>query len=65
MAHTFSPSTWEAKQAELCEFKASLVYRVSSKTAKATEKTCLKKQITKPELTEAKTEWTIREPAWI
>jgi hypothetical protein len=27
----------------ISEFKASLVYRVSSRTARATEKTCLKK----------------------
>jgi len=33
------------RQADLCEFEASLVYRVSSRTAKATEKPCLKKSI--------------------
>ena len=34
MAHTFNPSTWEA---EACEFKASLVYIVSSRIARATQ----------------------------
>jgi hypothetical protein len=35
--HAFNPSTWEA---EACgfEFKASLVYRVSSRTARATQR---------------------------
>jgi hypothetical protein len=27
--HTFNPTTWEAKAGDLCEFKASLVYRVN------------------------------------
>lgn len=67
VAHAFSPSTLvpegrEASSIYLCEFKISLVYRVSPKTAKATEKTCLKKQITKLELTGAETRQTIREP---
>ena len=36
------------RQVDLCEFKASLVYRVSSRTtAGATEKPCLKKTKTK------------------
>ena len=35
MVHAFSPSTWEA---DLCEFKASLVCRVSSRTAKDTQR---------------------------
>jgi hypothetical protein len=26
MAHAFDPSTWEERQADLCEFEASLVY---------------------------------------
>jgi hypothetical protein len=34
VAHTFNPSTWEA---EISEFKASLVYRVSSRTARAVQ----------------------------
>ena len=37
VAHTFNPNTWEAK-ADGFEFEASLVYRVSSKTARATQR---------------------------
>lgn len=39
VAQDFYPSTWEAK-ADL-EFKVSLVYRVSSRTDRATQKPCL------------------------
>jgi hypothetical protein len=35
--HTFNPSTWEADEGYVCEFKASLVYKVSSRTARATQ----------------------------
>ena len=35
MAHAFNPSYWRQRQADLCEFEASLVYRVSSRTARA------------------------------
>ena len=31
---TFNPSTWEAEAEESLEFKARLVYRVSSRTAR-------------------------------
>jgi hypothetical protein len=35
----FNPSTQEAERyLDLCEFKASLVYRVSSRTARATQR---------------------------
>ena len=48
VAHAFNPSTKEAEvgsQEDLCEIEASLVYRVSSRTAKTTErnKPCLGK----------------------
>ena len=34
--HTFNPSTWKAEaQADLCEFKARLVYKESSRTNRA------------------------------
>ena len=33
--HPFNPSTWEQRQGELCEFKASLVYKESSRLARA------------------------------
>ena len=35
MAHAFNPSSWEAEADKSLEFEASLVYRVSSRTAKA------------------------------
>jgi hypothetical protein len=37
MAYTFNPNTWEA-QAGGSLFKASLVYRVNSRTARATQR---------------------------
>jgi hypothetical protein len=43
VTHTFNPSTWEAEaEASRSEFKVSLVYRESSRIARA-EKPCLKK----------------------
>ena len=36
--HLFNPSTPLQKQADLCEFKTNLVYRVNSRTAKATQR---------------------------
>ena len=36
-SHAFNPSTWEAGR-QTYEFEASLVYRVSSRTARATQK---------------------------
>jgi hypothetical protein len=42
VAHTFNPSTREAEAGGFREFEASLVYKVSSRTARATEKPCLK-----------------------
>ena len=36
VAHPFKPSKCEAEAAYLCELEASLVYIVSSKTARAT-----------------------------
>ena len=35
-AHAFKSSTLRQRQADLCEFEASLVYRGSSRTARAT-----------------------------
>ena len=46
VAHTFNSRTWEAEVGlNCCEFKASLVYRMSFRTgSKGTEKPCLRKQ---------------------
>jgi hypothetical protein len=38
VAHAFNPSTWEAEADGFLEFEASLVYRVSSRTATATQR---------------------------
>jgi hypothetical protein len=43
VAHTFNPSTWET------EFKGSLVYRVSSRTARATHRNPVSKNKKKEE----------------
>jgi hypothetical protein len=44
--HAFSPTTQKAEAGGSLEFKASLVYRVSSRTTKTKyiEKLCLEKQ---------------------
>ena len=42
--HAFSPSTWEAnKGGQMSEFKASLIYRESSRSARATQRNPVKK----------------------
>jgi hypothetical protein len=38
VAHAFDPSTREAEASRFLEFEASLVYRVSSRTARATQR---------------------------
>jgi hypothetical protein len=43
VAHTFNPSTWETEAGGFLSFEASLVYKVSSRTARATEKPSLEK----------------------
>jgi hypothetical protein len=44
VAHAFNPSTWEAEAGGFPEFKASLVYRVSSRTARAIQKNPVSKK---------------------
>lgn len=41
----FNPSTKEGSRGRISEFKASLIHRVCSRTARATEKPFLEKQI--------------------
>ena len=36
--NTFNPSNWEAEAGKFLEFEASLVYRASSRTARATQR---------------------------
>lgn len=38
VVQTFEPSTWEAEAGESLEFKATLIYRVSSRAAMATQR---------------------------
>ena len=38
MEHTFSPSIQEVRDADLCESEVSLVYTVSSSTARAAQR---------------------------
>ena len=38
VAHAFNPSTWEAGAGGISEFEASLVCRVSSRTARVTQR---------------------------
>jgi hypothetical protein len=42
VAHAFNPSTWEAEAGgflrQISEFEDSLVYKVSSRTARATQR---------------------------
>jgi hypothetical protein len=44
VAHAFNPSTWEAEAGGFSEFEASLVYRVSSRTARATQRNPVSKK---------------------
>ena len=43
VAHTFNPSTWEGRGRRISEFEASLVYKVSSRTAKAIQRNLVSK----------------------
>jgi hypothetical protein len=43
VVHAFNPSTWEAK-AGRCEFQDSLAYRMSSRTAMATQRNSASKK---------------------
>jgi hypothetical protein len=44
VGQAFNPSTWEAESRWISEFEASLVYRVSSRTARATQRNPVSKQ---------------------
>jgi hypothetical protein len=51
VAHAFNPSTQEAEAGGFLEFEASLVYRVSSRTARAIQRNPVlkKKKVRKEE----------------
>lgn len=44
MAHSLNPSNWETEASRSFKFKASMVYRASSRTDRATEKLLSRKQ---------------------
>ena len=44
LAHAFNPCTQRQRQAELLEFEASLVFRVNSRTARATQRNPVSKK---------------------
>jgi hypothetical protein len=44
MTHAFDPSIWRQRLVDFCEFKASLIYRASSRTARATQKNLVSKR---------------------
>ena len=46
VGHAFNPSIGRQRQADLCEFEASLVYRASSRTARATQRNPVSKKQT-------------------
>ena len=54
------PGLWRQRQVDLCEFEASLVYRLSSRTARATQKNLVSK---KPREEEEEEEKGMREEA--
>jgi hypothetical protein len=54
VAHAFSPSTWEVEQAEFWVLQASLVYRVSSRTTRATQRNPVSKKQKKQNKTKQK-----------
>jgi hypothetical protein len=61
MAHAFNPSTREAdagggRRRRISEFEASLVYRVSSRTARATQRNPVLKNEKKKKKKERKNE---------
>lgn len=47
MVHTFNSSTWDAeaeRQRQVAKFEASLIYRVSSKIARAAQRNLISSQ---------------------
>jgi hypothetical protein len=59
VAHAFNPSTWEAEAGGFSEFEASLVYRVSSRTARATQRNPVSKNKQKKKKKKKK-----KKPTW-
>ena len=51
VAHAFNPSTLGGRGRWISEFKASLVYRVTSRTSRATQRNPVSKKPTPPKVT--------------
>jgi hypothetical protein len=51
VAHAFNPSTWEAEAGRFLSSEASLVYKVSSRTARATQRNPVSKNKNKTKQT--------------
>jgi hypothetical protein len=58
LGNVFTPSTQEAEAGRVSEFEVSLVYRVSSRTARATQRNPVLKTPTTRQVTQT------RSPAW-
>ena len=58
VGHAFNPSPWEAEAGGSYELEASLVYRVSSKTVRATQKNPVSK---KPNQTKTKPSSSVKQ----
>jgi hypothetical protein len=54
VAHAFNPSMWEAEAGVISEFWASLVYRVNSRIARATQRNPVSKKNKKKNKTKKK-----------
>jgi predicted RNA-binding protein YlxR (DUF448 family) len=55
VAHTFNPSTREGRGRWICEFEASLDYKVSSRTARAKQRNPVSKKQTNKQTKKTKT----------
>ena len=49
VGHAFNPSTWEAEQGNLSGFEAGLVYKVSSRMARVSERNPVSSQQWNPD----------------
>jgi len=49
MVHTLNPSTWRQRLVDLCEFEARLVYRMSFRTVRDTQRNLVSNNKTKSE----------------
>jgi hypothetical protein len=60
VAHTFNPSTPEAKAGGFLEFEVSLVYKVSSRTARAIQRNPVSKKQNKTKNKQTnKSQWEV------